>query len=94
MTNRMKNKGNCHDSSISKIGCGFMICNNNFVTEAIPISGKSKSPSRLNKRPSRLSFNGCTNYTSSKEQSSKSRIRHSQSTSERKAMSVYLNNRL
>lgn len=60
---------------------------NNFVTEAVPFNGGPKSPSKLHKRPSRLSFNGISNQ-STNVNSSKGRIKHSQSTSERKAMSV------
>ena len=60
---------------------------NNFVTEAVPINSGLKSPSKLHKRPSRLSFNGVSNQPTNLT-SSKGRIRHSQSTSERKAMSV------
>lgn len=68
---------------------------NNFMTEAVPFNGGSKNPTKLNRRSSRLSFNGGSNQSVNLN-SSKGRIKHSQSTSERKAMSVcpYSNSRL
>lgn len=76
MVNRGKNKG---DASSTQISGGFMICNN-FVTEAVPINGAPKSPSKLHKRPSRLSFNGVSNQ-STNINLSKGKIKHSQSSS-------------
>lgn len=68
---------------------------NNFMTEAVPLNGGSKNPTKLNRRSSKLSFNGGSNQSVNLN-SSKGRIKHSQSTSERKAMSVcpYSNSRL
>ena len=59
-----------------------MVCNN-FVTEAVPFNSNQKSPVKLSKRPSRLLYTGASNH-STNINSSRGRIRHSQSTSERK----------
>ena len=69
---------------------------NNFMTEAVPLNGGSKNPVKLNRRSSRLSFNGGSNQSVNLNTSSRGRIKHSQSTSERKAISVcpYSNSRL
>ncbi len=67
-----------------------MICNN-FVPETGPLNICNKSPNKIMKRSSRLSFNGAST-PSTYLNPSKERIKHSQSTSEKKAMSVCLFN--
>lgn len=84
MANRFRNKA---ETSTTKVAGGFLICNN-FATEAVPLNSTSRIQSKLIKRPSRLSFNGGGSNHSTNVNSSKGKIKHSQSTSERKAMSV------
>lgn len=70
---------------MSKI-TGGCIGSNNFVNEAFPINnGYIKSPNKIYKRPSKLSFNGGTKPTSNAS-CSKNKIKHSQSTCEKKVI--------